>query len=324
MIRRLLAPLAAATFALTLPGAASAQAPATSMAGTTELATRFDPPLDKPLRYRLIQERSRDGSIGRSTVEQEVTYSRSGSGYVMTLRQLRITVGATSIDLTDPKAPLPPTMKLLMAAVAFDLDSDGAIVRVREWEAFKRNLRALIPELASSTESDPAKRPGTEALMRNFLEPFLAASAEDAPSLVAKGWPDVLGLMGLSAREGEVIAAKTPVSSPMLPDPLTYQVSVKLTAPPGTGALHIEVTSVPDPADFKKAVLSLVDRMMQSLPPGKRSRADVERELGNLDITMQMSVDLDAQSGLLRRAVVTKNANIGSKAGFDRITIEAM
>jgi hypothetical protein len=324
MIRRLLAPLAAAVLALIVPGAAAAQTPVAAVADPVELATRFDPPLGKPLRYKLTQEKVRDGSTESSVMEQEVTYTRASEGVVMTLRPLRVTSGATTIDLIDPKAPLPPMLKPLMGPVAFDLDSDGAIVRVRGWEDYKRNLIAAIPAMAAAAQPDKAKRPQAEGFMREFFGKYLAASAEDAPQLVMKGWPDVLDLMGASAPLGAPVKTTSVASSPLFPDPLNYNVTLKMTEPTG-GTLRIEVTSVPDPAELKAAVSSLVETMLKTAAPDlKMSRAEMEKAFTGMDLTMTMVVDLDARTGVVRRAVLEKHINMDDRSGLDRIMIEAM
>lgn len=322
MIRKLLAPLAAALLTLALPAAIEAQAPAAAEAA--ELATRFDPPLDKPLRYRMTQEKLRDGKTESSAMVQEVTYTRGSAGVVMTVRPLRVTVGAQNIDLTDPKAPLPPMLKQLMGPVAFDLDSDGGIVRVRGWEDYKRNLIAAIPAIAASAEPDPAKRPRVEKFMRDFFGKYLAASAEEAPQLVLKGWPDVLDLMGAAAPAGKVVELKTVAASPLFPDPLNNNVRLTMSQQPG-GTLRIEVISVPDPAALKKLVGSLVDPIIKAAPPDvKMDRGEMERTFAGMDLTMAMVVDLDAKTGLVRRAVLQKNIQLDDKTAFERITIEAM
>lgn len=324
MIRRLLAPLAAAALALTLPGAVAAQSPAAAGTEAADLATRFDPPLGKPLRYKLTQEKVRDGKAESSVMEQEVTYTRGSEGVVMTLRPLRVTSGATTIDLTDSKAPLPPMLKPLMGPVAFDLDSDGAIVRVRGWEDYKKNLIAAIPAIAAEAQPDKAKRPQAEAFMRDFFGKYLAASAEQAPQLVMKGWPDVLDLMGASAPLGAPVKTTSVASSPLLPDPLNYNVTLKMTEPTG-GTLRIEVTSVPDPAELKAAVTSLVDSMLKTAAPDvKMGRAELEKAFTGMDLTMTMVVDLDARTGVVRRAVLEKHIKMDDRSGLDRITIEAM
>lgn len=324
MIRKFLAPLAAAALALTLPGAVAAQSPAAAGTEAADLATRFDPPLDKPLRYKLTQEKVRDGKAESSVMEQEVTYTRGSEGVVLTLRPLRVTSGATTIDLTDPKAPLPPMLKPLMGPVAFDLDSDGAIVRVRGWEDYKKNLIAAIPAIAAEAQPDKAKRPQAEAFMREFFGKYLAASAEQAPQLVMKGWPDVLDLMGASAPVGAPVKTTSVASSPLFPDSLNYNVTLKMTEPTGE-TLRIEVTSVPDPAELKAAVTSLVDSMLKTAAPDvKMGRAELEKAFTGMDLTMTMVVDLDARTGVVRRAVLEKHIKMDDRSGLDRITIEAM
>lgn len=324
MIRKLLAPLAAAVLTLTLPGAVAAQASAIAVADATELATRFDPPLDRPLRYKLTQEKLRDGKADSSVLEQEVTYTRGSAGVVMTLRPLRVTSGTTTIDLTDPKSPLPPMLKPLMGPVAFDLDSDGAIVRVRGWEDYKRNLIAAIPAIAAEAQPDKAKRPQAEKFMRDFFGKYLAASAEEAPQVVMKGWPDALGLMGSSVPAGKVVETTSVASNPLFPDPINYKVRMKMSHSAG-GVLRIEVTSAPDPAELKAAVSSLVDTMLKSAQPGiKVDRGEMERAFTGMDLTTTMVVDLDARTGLVRRAVMQKNIKMDGKSAIDRITIEAM
>jgi hypothetical protein len=325
MIRKLLAPLAAAALVLSLPGVAAAQAPAAAVADAADLATRFDPPLDKPLRYKLTQEKVRDGKAESSVMEQEVTYTRGSEGVVLTLRPLRVTSGATTIDLTDPKAPLPPMLKPLMGPVAFDLDSDGAIVRVRGWEDYKKNLIAAIPAIAAQAQPDKAKRSQAETFLRDFFGKYIAASAEQAPQLVMKGWPDVLDLMGTSAREGAVVETASVASVPMFPQPLNYKVQLKISRPASGNALRIEVTSVPDPVELKAAIKGFVQDLLKSAPGvSANGGGDLESEFAGLDLTMTMVVDLDARTGLVRRAVLEKHLTLGKAKGFERITIEAM
>jgi hypothetical protein len=324
MIRKLLAPLAAAALALILPGTAAAQAPAAAGTETADLATRFDPPLDKPLRYKLTQEKVREGKAESTVLEQEATYSRGSAGVVMTLRPLRVTTGATTIDLTDPKAPLPPMLKPLMGPVAFDLDSDGSIVRVRGWEGYKKNLIAVIPAIAVYTEPDPAKRPQAEKFIRDFFDNYLSASAEEAPHLVMKGWPDVLDIMGVSAPAGELMETETEELVPFFPKPINYTVTVQMSQVAG-GILRIEVTSVPDPAELKAAIISLAETIRKSAPQGSTKKPiDPDDELAAIDLTTHMVVDLDSRTGLVRRAVTERNIKTHESKAFDRITIEAM
>lgn len=324
MIRKLIAPLAAAALALTLPAVAGAQNPAAAAAEAAELATRFDPPLDKPLRYKLTQEKVRDGKNETAVMEQEVTYSRGSEGVVMTLRSLRLTTGGTSIDLTDPKVPLPPPLKLLTAPVAFDLDRDGSIARVRGWEDYKRNLIAAIPAMVAMSEPDPAKRPQTERIIRDFIGKFVGTSAEDAPHLVAKGWPDVLDVMGISAPAGEWMETETEETIALFPEPIGYTITLKMDQLPG-GALRIEMTSVPDPAQLKAAIIGLAESMRKSAPPDLPMRPlSPEDQMAAMDLTMTMVVDLDARTGLVRRAVTERNIKTGKEKALDRITIEAM
>jgi len=324
MIRRFLVSLAAAALALTLPGAVAAQSPAAAVAEAADLATRFDPPLGKPLRYKLTQEKVRDGKAESSVMEQEVTYTRGSEGVVLTLRPLRVTSGTTTIDLTDPKPPVPPLLKPRMGPVAFDLDSKGWIVRVGGWEDYKRNLIAAIPAMAAAAQPDKAKRPQAEGFMREFFGKYLAASAEQAPQLVMKGWPDVLDLMGASAPPGAPVKTTSVASPPLFPDPLNYNVTLKMTEPTG-GTLRIEVTSVPDPAELKAAITSLVDSMLKTAAPDvKMGRAELEKAFTGMDLTMTMVVDLDAGTGVVRRAVLEKHIKMDDRSGLDRIVIEAM
>lgn len=324
MIGKLLTPLAAAALVLTLPATAGAQAPATEAADAADLATRFDPPLNKPLRYKLTQEKVRAGKTESSVMEQEVTYTRGGEGVVMTLRPLRVTAGAQSIDLTDPKAPLPPMLKPLMAPVAFDLDSDGSIVRVRGWEDYKRNLIAAIPAMVAMSEPDQAKRPQAERIIRDFFGKYVATSAEDAPHLVAKGWPDVLDMMGISAPAGEWMETETEETIALFPKPIRYTITLKMDQLPN-GALRIEVTSVPDPAELKAAIIGLAEAMRKSASPDSpMPPLSPEDQMASMDLTMSMVVDLDARTGQVRRAVTERNIKTGKEKALDRITIEAM
>jgi hypothetical protein len=216
-------------------------------------------------------------------------------------------------------------LKPLMGPVTFDLDSDGGIVRVRGWEDYKKSLIAAIPVIAASAEPNAAKRPQTEKFMRDFFGKYLAASAEEAPQLVLKGWPDVLGLMGATAREGAVVETTSVASVPMFPQPLNYQVKLRMTRPAGGNALRLEVTSVPNPAELKAAIKGFVQDLLKSAPGvSANGGGDLESEFAGMDLTMTMVVDLDERTGLVRRAVLEKHLTLGKAKGLDRITIEAM
>lgn len=318
--------VALAGVALSQPLAAQSEknSDVSNAAETEELSTRFDPPLNKPLRYKVTQERIGTSKEKSSTFIQEVIYRREGEGYVMTLRPLSITSGATTFDLTSAKSPVPPELAVFVMTMELDLDSDGAIVRMRDWDAMKSRFEASVPALMEAAEPDPKKRLQFEAGMRQFFARYAAASAEDAPPLMLKGWPDVLGVMGASGPAGEAQTFETEEPTPFSPEPLRSGVTSRLTRPEAGGALRINVTSAPDPEALKKLVLTILDTFAAAAPADKPfDRAAMERALAAMNVTMKMTIDLDPQTGLVRHAVSEKHVTMAEGNGVNRLTIEA-
>jgi hypothetical protein len=318
--------VALAGMALSQPLAAQSEknSDISNVAETEELSTRFDPPLGKPLRYKVTQERIGASKEKTSDFIQEVAYRRDGEGYVMTLRPLSITSGDTTFDLTSAKSPVPPELAVFVMTMELDLDSDGAVVRMRDWDAMKLRIEASVPVLAAGVEQDPKKRPQFEAAMRQFFARYAAASAENAPSLMIKGWPDVLGVMGASGPAGETTTYETMVTTPFSLEPLRSEYTIRLTQPEGGANLRIDVTSAPDPEAFKKLVLSVLDTFAAAAPADKPiDRTEMERQLAAMNVTMKMTIDLDPQTGLVRYAVSEKHVGMTEGAAIIRLTIEA-
>jgi hypothetical protein len=320
-VRFLLVLMAAALFPATL---VAQSAPLPAAAQPRELATNFDPPLDKPLRYRVTQEKVKAGKTETSAMDQEVTYRRESDGIVMTVRPVVISSGGQTIDLKAPGALIPPMLKPLVEAVELDLDEDGSIVQVRNWEAFKVRLEASIPAILATAEPDPNKRAQSEPALRKFLATFFSVGADNAPRVMLKGWPDLLGFMGVSGTEGEDQMFETQVTTPFSTEPLPTQVTFRLVQLEPSDALRIEVSSAPNPEAFGRLIRTLMDSMAPTSSADKPiDRVEMERELATMDLSMTMEIELDSRTGLLRRGVVSRSVAMNEGSGTNRIIVEA-
>jgi len=71
-------------------------------------------------------------------------------------------------------------------------------------------------------------------------------------------------------------------------------------------------------------IRELVDSVARTAPADKPiDRAEMERQLAAMNVTMEMTVDLDARTGLVLRAVSEKHVAVAAGSGTDRLTIEA-
>ena len=197
--------LAFGAMALAFPALAQEANPAPNEteAQAETLTIPFDPPLGTPLRYAMTFEKKGRRGSPPVTMEQELTFKRMGAGYLLTLKHQTIVVGEFRGDLTNPRIlnAMPAGLRPFIMPLTIELNEAGEMVRMHDWDGVRKALRDLPRTLAQlegdSPDSDASK------MVEQVMAPMLNASAEDAPALIIRGWPDVMGFGGVEMEEGE-------------------------------------------------------------------------------------------------------------------------
>jgi len=291
--------LAALAFSLSVPSTGQGPTPVTPsplVVKSTEVVTiPFAPPLDAPLAYRLRFERRNTGGTTVIEMEQRLTFARIDGGFALTIEQLAINSGGRRLDLTDKRAldAVPPGLRVYLLPVVVELDGAGEMVRMRDWEAMQAGLRAF-PEATARFSGKPVDE-GALAAMRTVLEPFINSTAEEAPSLLIRGWPAMLGYGGGTFDPGETIESGVEVATPFssTPIPAVSQGSVSRTP---EGHISLVQKTVFDPEVIHKLTLGVIDRIRaQGAMKGPLAPADA---ILGLELTDEIAITFDPVTGL--------------------------
>ncbi|MCL9981919.1 MAG: hypothetical protein NBV60_02060 [Erythrobacter sp.] len=322
---RKLAPALYAALMFALPAPASAQTPPlTAPAADAETITiPFNPPLGTPVTYALRFERKRPSGDGVFDFEQRLTFERLGSGYLLRLETLSFSSGGPRFDLADKRVldALPAALRPYLLPMAIELDDAGEMVRMRDWEAVRAQLRQM-PEAAAAMSGVPLDAGGRTAFELVF-GPIINGSAEEAPGLMIRGWPAVLGYGGGEFVLGEPVEAETEVSGGLLPGavPATLQGVVTRNA---DGQLRLIQTARFDPEAMRAATLAVID-MMRAAAPGRDRAAAADETLQSLEITDEVEITFDPLTGLSISARTARLTSVttgtGSGGGGEIMTI---
>lgn len=147
----------------------------------------FNPPLDRPLRYRASRDVTRNGETVSVWSSDEYRFSRSGSGYRLDVRPLD---GGMSSGDAATRSAYQRIARLAERPHVLLLDETGAIVGMEDEEAYWAETLRLVEQLirqarTPSTPADQAAIATAMAMLRN-TEPAgrLAAITEFAAPIV--------------------------------------------------------------------------------------------------------------------------------------------
>lgn len=254
--------IAFATALPLVPAAAQTASPAPPTQAPTVLP--FRPPLDTPLRYRVVQARTRPDQPSAATEWIEVLrFTKVDAGF-----RLEWHIDAASA------APLlrTPGMAPLLAPftgdpITFDVDPDGEVLRVRDWDQVRPRLLRLIDALG-----DQGLDRAALAAVRSLFE---RVTAEQAPALLLKSVQPLFSWAGAALQPGAPRSTVNTVAIPMFNVTLdrTTTVTLEPITNPGERRFHL-LTRVEDAA-FKRMITQVAAQMglAPDSPEGKAMQA---------------------------------------------------
>lgn len=321
-----LAPALACALILGLAAPAGAQEAHAALPGEESAAETvtipFDPPIDTPLTYAMRFERKRPGGDSVYDYEQRLTFERIEEGFLLRLETLSFTFGGRRLDLADSRVMggLPAALRPYFLPMTVELDAAGEMVRMRDWEAMRADLRGL-PETAAELSGVPLDAAGRAAIAQ-VLGPIINASAEDAPALMIRGWPSVLGYGGFELDLGETYETESGADGGLLPASIPAVVQFRLTRTPD-GKLRLFQSTSYDPEAIRAATNAVIDAARAQAGFGSKSDAgealDAMRFSDNVDIAFDSVTGMPITAEVLR--VISVDAKSESGAGGEVMTI---
>lgn len=289
--------LAALCIAAATPGTAQEPPPAPTVGAVAGEAVTipFAPPLGTPITYAVRFERKRSDGDSVTDFSQRLVFDKIDGGYVLRLEMLALIAGGQRTDLTDPRVldEVPLGLRPYLMAMTVELDDTGAMVRMRDWDATRQALRKL-PEAAAAM-SDRRLDDVQLRVIRAILAPIMNASAKEAPGIMIKGWPDVLGFGGAAFVPGETTETDTQVAGGIFPEPIPAVLRSSLTRTPA-GELRLVQSTLIDPEEMRAATVKLAERV-RALKPDKGATAS-EDATGSISMTDDVDIAFDPVTGL--------------------------
>jgi len=233
--------------------------------------------------------------------------------------------GFDSIDLAavqDGNAPA--FLKAFLAPMTFDLDADGGILRMRDWPQMQQVLRSAPDEMSALLEPDASKRPAARKIFETIMSGFAALGAEQAPTMMLKGWPSVLGHAGTELEAGADYDVESELPPGVMPVtiPVTSRLSVSRSA---DGALlQLRQTSTPNKVAMRAALSDYFMKLGASLDEtGKANLRKAAEKMQQMEMSDDLDIDFDASTGLVEHARIRRTVSLaGEKSNGETIVIE--
>ena len=312
--------LALAAFVAMAASSATTAAAPTLVAAPATLTIPFAPPLDADLRYRVTVEKARSGKAVAQTVVQTLRFAKSADGYVLTVTITGFELGGETLSATDPR--LPAALRALLFPASYDLDREGAPLRVRDWEALKVKLRENTPGAVATLTPD---KPGvdTAAITASVIALYAGMSAEQVAPIWLQHWNALLGVGGMEAEDGETMVGETEIETGQTPAPMPAKLTFTITAGAEADPYHLIIRT---DLDSDKAVETIAGFMRKVAGDEEIMRARLkEMETALRGMTLQDVVDakLHRITGLVESATVTRTLTAkGGETGRTSTRIE--
>jgi|GEM_PF-4101916 len=194
-----LAVAAVAAFLLHGPSPVGAQ----EGAGGT-LTVPFDPPLDMPLRFRMIRSVNEAGRHSEVVSEQSVVFSEISDGHIVTVTTLAVEEADKRYDRASRSA-IPATKDAILELAvprAFQLNAKTIAVQVANWEEY---LAATARWTQEVVDAQPATtRDAMTGHLREILAPLSLANARTAMNYIGQDWPPLFGYGNREVTAGQL------------------------------------------------------------------------------------------------------------------------
>lgn len=304
------------------PGLAAAQADvavAAAPADTARLTVPFSPPDGVALHYRITREAEGRDAPPKTVMEQQLTFtSRDDGGWLLRIETTSITVGERvwrpGDDLSD--LPLQNDATALHAPVAVQLAPSGQIVRIDDWENFRKNLLTtpvVVPEHARRGGYADGIRKATRDMLRQASE----SPAGDMLGL-SYPWQQLFGYGLMEFTLGQDITWSD-MEEFMDGQAIVARDSTLTITPGDNGSLALTRELIVSPDGFAEAI----DTARAGNDPQAQAQAAILEQYGtwvsDYDLITRAKLAIDP-AGLLSDATLTITTERNSKVSTRIIT----
>jgi hypothetical protein len=295
---RYLAMLAAALLVLSGWSVPPAQAQAGKIASRNaeQVTLAFNPPLDTTLRFRVSRFKRRNGgpAMGGNWVE-EARFVRSGNGYILYWR-----IDPASLP-QKPQTGRAIVMqpRPMTEALAFDLDSEGGLLRIRDWDAVRTRLDDLAHDMAVVLVASMGSQERIDKVAGELKTALAGMSAEDAPVMILRNLTSIFDWCGMSMRVGEELEGTIQQPIPIVNGSVSMTTRVNLiSVDPGRTAIFTMRGEV-DRDQLKQMVNQVVARtgMLGNSARDQRLKRELE-QLESMSLVDTTRAVIDLPTGL--------------------------
>jgi hypothetical protein len=286
------------------PSYAAAAAQAANTAAPATLTVPFAPSLDTDLRYRVTTEKTRGGKLVAQTALQTLRFAKTADGYVLTVAITGFELGGETLSTTDPRVP--PALRALLVPASFDLDGDGAPLRMRDWDAVRIKMREnMAGAVAALTPGKPGGA-DTAAITDSVVALYARMSAEQIAPVWLQHWNALLGLGGMEAEDGETLAGETEIETGLTPAPMPAKLSITVTQGATPDPLHLVIRTELDSAKAVEAIADFMRKMTGSDAATQAKLKEMDTVLRGMTLQDEVDAKLHRTSGLVESATVTR------------------
>lgn len=280
-----------------LPATAQDAAAPASVAQAEPVETRFNPPLGAVQRFRVkVTKRGQT-----QTWIEELRFERDGIAY---LAHWRMDPTSFSAEMRHP-ALAPSLRPFTGTPVKLELDSDGSVVRIRDWEPLKAQMlesaKAIGPLMMTATANREKPDPAAERKIMAGMSAMLGQlSAETASDVVVKYLSPALGWGGHTRTVGEIAETVEQADVPLLGTSVERRIKLTLAKADAETAQFVITTAIDGAA--LKDMMTKVAAMFENPDPAVRARARQSlAKLEQMTIVQTTTVLLDRATSLPRR-----------------------
>jgi hypothetical protein len=289
--------------------AVAAPAGVAAQATPKTLTVPFAPPTDVDLRYRVRLDRPLGGRPNTWIRDQTLRFAHAGTGYILTLTTTAVSDGGKMVRASD--GAVGASVRIMMAPTSFDVDATGHVLRVRDWARIKTLMIMSTTAETVRVEPDPGTRSDGRATYRLASSKYDPMTAKLAVSDWLQHWDGFFGLAGTEMAEGASLEGDTVIETGLAPVPSPVHASTTLGGERSGTLLHLVVVTTLYPAKAGPAIASFIQEKLRNTPlKDKAARAwivDMGNRLRGFDLRDETDARLDATTGLLRSAIMTRS-----------------
>ena len=293
----------------------AAAVPAARPAEQTATASLpFEPPLDRPLRYRYQKVVDKNGKKDMSWSLDDYRFAKAADGYVVT-----VTPVSYGFDDSDPlKAAFYKKLAdLVSRPYVLKVNAEARITELVDAETYLKEVRAAFD--AALVESPPGGKPlepEVRKFISDFMQSFFTMTPEARLAAFTQSAQPIFEFAATEWSSAEPLEGEVEASSPF--GDIKRQVRVSLTQVRPDAASFSVHSTVP-PAEMERIVKAVLEKLTSTLP-NKPTEQQLQDAVRGLRMEGHGTYDVSLADGLVVKFRSTETVHDGGKGDDRRIT----